>query len=122
MSESSDDKPSLGNPGTANSAIGAMACHTFDRLISHSRFVLVMLNMQDSLLPLPAAAQKLKLRSPFGSILPLVESRPFSQVCSSGQTESNPVFQCMMCRQFHFSVSATSLYGLLMQIAVALTN
>ena len=94
MSESSGDKSSLGNPGSANSAIGAMACRTCDRLISHSRFVPVMLEMKDSLLPLPTAAQKLKLRSPFVSILPLVESRPFSQVCSSGprQEEQTPLF------------------------------
>ena len=84
MSESSDGKPSLSSAGAANSAIGAMASNTFDRLISHSRFVPVMLDMKDALLPLPAAAQKLKLRSPFASILPLVESRPISQVCSLG--------------------------------------
>lgn len=79
MSEQSDGQLSSGH-----SAVGAMASQTFDRLISHSRFVPVMLDLKDSLLPLPAAAQKLKLRSSFGSILPLVESHPCPQVCSSG--------------------------------------
>lgn len=79
MSEQSDGQSSPSN----SAALGAMATEIFDRLISHSRFVPVMLNLKDSLLPLPAAAQKLKLRSPFGSILPLVESPPYPQVCSS---------------------------------------
>ena len=57
-----------------------MASQIFDRLISHSRFVPVMLNMQQSVLPLPAAAQKLSLRSPIASILPLVECNPVPQV------------------------------------------
>lgn len=58
-----------------------MASHIFDRLVSHSRFVPSMLDMTHSLLPLPAAAQKLKLQSPLNSILSLVECCPVAQVC-----------------------------------------
>ena len=83
MSEPSDDEASLPIPEVANPALGDMASQTFDRLISHSQFVPVMLDMKDSLLPLPPAAQKLKLHSPFVSILPLVESRLVPQVWSS---------------------------------------
>ena len=101
MSESSGNEPLLGNPGAANLAVGVMASHIFDRLISHSRFVPVMLNMKDSQLPLPAAAQKLKLRSPFGSILPLVESRPFSQVCSFDQNKEETPFSFPFSSAYH---------------------
>lgn len=80
MSESTDDQSSSAKAEVSNPALAAMASQTFDRLISHSRFLAVMLDMKDSLLPLPAAAQKLKLHSPFASILPLVDSRPLPQV------------------------------------------
>ena len=84
MSQSSDDQPLSASAEGPNPAVGAMASQIFDRLISHSRFVAVMLDMKDSLLPLSAAAQKLKLHSPFVSILPLVDSRPVPQVQTFG--------------------------------------
>lgn len=78
-----DDSPPP-NLGVTNPSMAAMASQIFDRLISHSKFVPLMLDMQHSLLPLPAAAQKLKLQSLPQSILPLIECRPVPQVLSHG--------------------------------------
>ena len=80
MEVASDDDSSLPIPGVTNPSVSAMASHIFDRLISHSRFVPSMLDMTYSLLPLPAAAQNLKLQSPLSSTLPLVECCPVAQV------------------------------------------
>ena len=77
---SDDSDSSSPHQGMTNASVAAMASQIFDRLISHSRFVPLMLDMKDSLLPLPAAAQRLELRSPVISILPLVECRPPAQV------------------------------------------
>ncbi len=83
MEAASDDDSSSPIPGVTKPSVSAMASHIFDRLISHSRFVPSMLDMTHSLLPLPAAAQNLKLQSPLSSILPLVECCPVAQVCLS---------------------------------------
>ena len=82
MSEASSDLASA-EQGASNPQIGAVAAQICDRLIGHSKFVPVMLDMKHSLLPLPTAVQKLKLRSPFASILPLVDIQPLSTVLFS---------------------------------------
>ncbi|KAL0021866.1 hypothetical protein WJX77_009321 [Trebouxia sp. C0004] len=79
MEAASDDDSSSPITELTNPSVSAMASHIFDRLVSHSRFVPSMLDMTHSLLPLPAAAQKLKLQSPLSSILPLVECCPVAQ-------------------------------------------
>ena len=101
METASDDDSSSPIPGVTNPSVSAMASHIFDRLVSHSRFVPSMLDMTHSLLPLPAAAQNLKLQSPLSSVVPLVECCPVAQVCLSVQrlTVSVGVLQqsCKYC-------------------------
>ncbi len=88
MEAASDDDSSSPIPGVTNPSVSAMASHIFDRLVSHSRFVPSMLDMAHSLVPLPSAAQKLKLQSPLNSILPLVECCPVAQVWFSAKHQT----------------------------------
>lgn len=88
MEAASDDDSSPPIPGVTNPSVSAMASHIFDRLVCHSRFVPSMLDMAHSLVPLPSAAQKLKLQSPLNSILPLVECCPVAQVWFSAKHQT----------------------------------
>ena len=66
--------------GLVNPHMTLMASQVFDRLISHSKFAATMLDMTYDVLPLPEAAQKLKLQLPLISVLPLVACQPNAEV------------------------------------------
>lgn len=71
--------------GVTNIHMAHMASQIFNRLAAHSRFVPIMLDMTNSVLPLPEAAEKLRLQLPLTSILPLVSCRPSAQVTDLSQ-------------------------------------
>lgn len=79
---SDDDSPegSGVTHGLVNPHMTHMASQVFDRLISHSKFAATMLDMSHNVLPLPEAAQKLKLQLPLISVLPLVDCQPNAEV------------------------------------------
>lgn len=78
--EVASEEDPLSTQPLSDTPIGAMAVQIFERLISHSKFVPVMLDMKESALPLPPAAQRLKLQSPIQSVLPLVACQPVAEV------------------------------------------